>query len=47
MLSHFYVAGTIIIPILEMEKLRLRAKVLPKAQPRKFDPEATILPTGP
>lgn len=47
MLSQLYVAGTIIVSILEMEKLRLRAKVLPKAQPRQFDPEATILPTGP
>lgn len=47
MLSQFYVAGALPIPISEMEKLRLRAKILPEVQHRQFVPELTLSPTGP
>lgn len=46
MFSQVYMAGTIIIPILGMEKLRLRAKTLPEVQPRQFDTEQHSHPQG-
>lgn len=40
-------AGAIIIPILEMEILRLRVKILPQFHPGSLAPEPTLSPTGP
>lgn len=46
MFSQVYMAGTIIIPISGMEKLRLSAKTLPEVQPRQFDTEQHSHPQG-